>query len=138
MSIAALLGGYTTCVLRKLCTKRAQLYMYLYYLLLFSDTYLSKLPTDSEKLLQCSTLVSETTPPKSIPVHCDIPVCIVLYVVMRGKERRRGRGKGGRIEREIDESVSDEVLEVMKVFSTIMANEDIPIDTRNRLVIQVG
>ena len=55
---------------------------------------------------------------------------------MRGKERKRG--KGGRIEREMDESVSDEVLEVMKVFSAIMANEDIPIDTRNRLVIQVS
>lgn len=96
--------------------------------------YLSKLPTDNEKLLQCSTLVNETTPPKSVPVHCEVPVCIVIYVVMRRKESKKDLNSATL---DIDDNVSDEVVEVMKVFSSIMANEDIPDETRNRLVIQV-
>ena len=106
-------------------------------MLLFTGTYLSKLPTDSESLLRCSTLVNETAPPKSLPVHCDIPVCIVVYVVMKGKEKKQSRARG-RFEQEMEEVASDEVIEVMKVFSSIMANESIPVETRNRLVIQVS
>ena len=94
-------------------------------------------------MLQCSTFANETNPPKSVPVQCDTPICIVVYVVMRGngkKKLHQGTRAGGvraQPVADMDEAVSEEVVEVMKVFSNILAEEDIPEETRNRLVIQV-
>ena len=94
--------------------------------------YITKLPTKRDDLLECSSLANETHPPKSLPIQCEIPTCIVIYVVMKGAGQ-----EGTKVEREDEHPVSQEVLDVMRVFSSVLAKEDIPEETRNRLVIQV-
>lgn len=89
--------------------------------------YLHKLPKKRDDLLARTTV--------DVPaVHRNSPVFVVVYVVMRDGER--GRSRGGR-QRQTKIRKRDEVVEVLRAISSILSSEDLPEDTKNRILIQV-
>ena len=89
--------------------------------------YLHKLPKKRDDLLASTTV--------DVPaIHRNSPVFVVVYVVMRDGEG--GRSRGGR-QRQTKTHKRDEVVEVLRAISSILSSEDLPEDTKNRILIQV-
>lgn len=89
--------------------------------------FLHKLPKKRDDLLASTTV--------DVPaIHRNSPVFVVVYVVMRDGDG--GRSRGGR-QRQTKIHKRDEVVEVLRAISSILSSEDLPEDTKNRILIQV-
>ena len=94
-----------------------------------SAPFLSKLPCDQDDLLNWSSYsneVSSLPTTSSGPVHSELVVNIVIYVVTCGRIGGGGGGGGG------------EVLRVLRLLSEILADKGIQEVTKNRVTVQVG
>ena len=112
--------------LQKICKEVISMLLYSCPLLFIISVapFLSQLPSDKEKLIDNTTHDVHLNRQLARPV----PVFIVLYVVMKDSENRLLKSSGKK----------DEVVEVMKVMSSLLSNEQIPDSVKSRIVIQVS
>ena len=112
--------------LQKICKEVISMSLYSRPLLFIISVapFLSQLPSDKEKLIDNTTHDVHLNRQLARPV----PVFIVLYVVMKDSENRLLKSSGKK----------DEVVEVMKVMSSLLSNEQIPDSVKSRIVIQVS